>query len=60
MSHYGFRISVGTGTIIASRKSGWPSVEREVVVVLGKAAVLAEWQEKLFSSLQALRGPQRH
>lgn len=51
---------MGTGTIIASRKSGWPSVEREVVVVLGKAAVLAEWQEKLFSSLQALRGPQRH
>lgn len=34
LSNYGFRISVGTGSIIASRKSGWPPAEQETVVVL--------------------------
>lgn len=46
MSHYGFRISVGTRSIMASRRSGWPPREWEAVVVLVQAAVLAEWQEK--------------
>lgn len=46
LSHYGFRISVGTRSVIASRRSGWPPREWEAGVVLVQAAVLAEWQEK--------------
>lgn len=46
LSHYGFRLSVGRRSIIASRKSGWPPREWEAVVVLVQSAVLAEWQEK--------------
>lgn len=44
--HYGFRISVGRRSIIASRKRGWSPREWEAVVVLVQSAELTEWQEK--------------